>query len=260
MKAQFSQKMSGERKAVIQAVGTILGAEVKYTGAPSFAYEADAWSINRNGYLASPVIDMDNRGPTFYAELMDRLSQQGFAAEDQLLVAVYPDAYNPSQLGNIQAILAGKATLLQHALGSNTAPVAALVDVHVARDILVQHDLDGGFVISYSSPSLTADGITALLQLSVLVCAQAAILKQVRTKDNSVENEKYAMRCFLLRIGMIGAGYATARKELLRRLSGDSSFKSGPRPAETPAEGVTAAAAEEGAKAQESGQHGLELT
>lgn len=53
----------------------------------------------------------------------------------------------------------------------------------------------------------------------------------MRLKNTEVTNEKYAMRCFLLRIGMIGSEYAVARKELLARLPGDASLKSGARPA-----------------------------
>jgi len=44
-----------------------------------------------------------------------------------------------------------------------------------------------------------------------------------------VENEKYAFRCFLLRLGFIGAEYKIERKILLRNLTGSSAFKSGRR-------------------------------
>lgn len=55
MKTQFSQKMSGERKAVMEAIAAMLGAQVNYTRAPRFAYEAGGWSIDRGhfgGYCA----------------------------------------------------------------------------------------------------------------------------------------------------------------------------------------------------------------
>ena len=44
-----------------------------------------------------------------------------------------------------------------------------------------------------------------------------------------MDNEKYAFRCFLLRLGFIGAEYKAARKVLLRNLTGSSAFKSGKR-------------------------------
>ena len=50
----------------------------------------------------------------------------------------------------------------------------------------------------------------------------------ISNKDHrSTDNEKYAFRCFLLRLGFIGAEYKTARKILLKNLSGSSAFKNG---------------------------------
>ena len=42
-----------------------------------------------------------------------------------------------------------------------------------------------------------------------------------------MDNEKYAFRCFLLRLGFIGDEHKTSRKILLRNLSGSSAFKAG---------------------------------
>lgn len=234
MKAQFSQKMAGERKAVMQAIATLLGSQVNYTKAPKFAYETSGWSIDRNSYLISPVIDMEGGGPAFHADLMDKLGHQSLTAEQSLQVAVYPDVYDPAHLGNIQALLAGKATLLKHAFGNDTAPIAGLVSKEVTGDILAEYGLDGGFAFSSFPPATSGAVVLAALQLSVRVYAQAASQKQVRTKNVPVDNEKYAMRCFLLRIGMMGSDYAITRRELLHRLPGDSSFKNGSRPNETP--------------------------
>ena len=44
-----------------------------------------------------------------------------------------------------------------------------------------------------------------------------------------MDNEKYAFRCFLLRLGFIGNEYKSQRKILLRNLTGSSAFKSGSR-------------------------------
>ena len=224
MKAQFSQKISEERKAVMQAVAQVTAAEVTYLGAPSFAYEAGHWHIDRAGVLTSPVFGMDSDGLAFSAEVMGALAEQGFAAEGPLTVTVFPGEYDAAHLQNIRAILSSKATLLRHALGIQEAPDAALAE----GEVLIKLDLGGGFVFPFYPAGATPAGILAALQFSGRVCMQAASQARVRTKDTPVENEKYAMRCFLLRIGMIGGEYATTRKELLRRLSGNSSFKMAP--------------------------------
>ena len=50
--------------------------------------------------------------------------------------------------------------------------------------------------------------------------------KRVSSKPTETDNDKYAFRCFLLRLGFIGKEYTTARKILLRNLTGNSTFRS----------------------------------
>ena len=49
--------------------------------------------------------------------------------------------------------------------------------------------------------------------------------KRISPHRKDVENEKYAFRCFLLRLGFIGEQFKDDRKELLKYLSGNSAFK-----------------------------------
>ena len=49
----------------------------------------------------------------------------------------------------------------------------------------------------------------------------------ITAKPKENENEKYAFRCFLLRLGFIGDEYKTDRKVLLANLDGSSAFKAG---------------------------------
>ena len=49
--------------------------------------------------------------------------------------------------------------------------------------------------------------------------------KRVQAKEKEVDNEKYAFRCFLLRLGFIGSEFKEDRKILLKNLEGSSAFK-----------------------------------
>ena len=65
---------------------------------------------------------------------------------------------------------------------------------------------------------------------SKFVCALAKLAreqKRVNPKEKEVENEKYAFRCFLLRLGFIGKEYKEVRKTLLKNFTGSSAFKGG---------------------------------
>ena len=61
------------------------------------------------------------------------------------------------------------------------------------------------------------------------LCEMARNAKRVTAKVHPNDNAKYAMRCFLLRLGFIGEEYKETRKILLRNLAGSSAFRSGQR-------------------------------
>jgi magnesium-transporting ATPase (P-type) len=51
--------------------------------------------------------------------------------------------------------------------------------------------------------------------------------KRVVATPTKIDNDKYAFRCFLLRLGFIGDEYKIARNVLLRYLTGNSAFRYG---------------------------------
>jgi hypothetical protein len=53
------------------------------------------------------------------------------------------------------------------------------------------------------------------------LCATSKEQKRVTAVERAVDNEKYAFRCFLLKLGFIGDEHKEARKVLLTRLAGD---------------------------------------
>lgn len=73
------------------------------------------------------------------------------------------------------------------------------------------------------------DEAQAYTHFIAAICKMAKDAKRVTAKETAVDNEKYAFRCFLLRLGFIGAEYKIDRKILLKNLTGSSAFKSGQR-------------------------------
>ena len=51
--------------------------------------------------------------------------------------------------------------------------------------------------------------------------------KSVKAKEREIESEKYAMRCFLLRLGFIRDEFKLDRKILMQNLTGSSAFRKG---------------------------------
>ena len=67
--------------------------------------------------------------------------------------------------------------------------------------------------------------LTAFAQLGVLMNQQAISQKRIQAKDVNDENEKYALRTWLLRLGMNGPDFKETRKILMERLSGHAAFR-----------------------------------
>lgn len=72
---------------------------------------------------------------------------------------------------------------------------------------------------------LHAGQLKAYIQLCLLLSQMAKEVKFASPKEQQKENPKYAMRTWLLRLGMIGEEFATAREVLTKRLDGDAAFR-----------------------------------
>jgi len=72
-----------------------------------------------------------------------------------------------------------------------------------------------------------ADTAKAYTDFIAALCRMSKEQKRINATEKDVINEKYAFRCFLLRLGFIGAEYKADRKVLLKNLEGSSAFKSG---------------------------------
>lgn len=74
---------------------------------------------------------------------------------------------------------------------------------------------------------LHAGRLKAYIQLALAINQQAKTVKTASPKALTTDNPKYAMRCWLLRLGFIGDEFATAREHLTKKLPGDVAFRNG---------------------------------
>lgn len=239
MNFHYDYNLSGTaRKPLVAAVSRILGQAAVYQGAPSFAYAIGGCTVDRNGVLSLP----GDTAPDAIEKLIGALREQGFMAENATEETVSgsntcgesPDEetanakivnaftieipgtrFTPEALENLRKIIASKETLLRQALGADSLPVIETEGM-IAFPWFTLHGLDG-----------EAD---AYSQLIAAMCKMAKEQKRVTATGKPVENIKFAMRLFLVRLGFIGDEYKTARKILLRNLTGNSSWKAGYKP------------------------------
>ena len=81
--------------------------------------------------------------------------------------------------------------------------------------------------VSFSWFPFTAepDEVNAYTTFVTKLCDMARKQKRVVSVVAETDNDKYAFRCFLLRLGFIGDEYKIARKVLLKNLTGNSAFR-----------------------------------
>ena len=67
--------------------------------------------------------------------------------------------------------------------------------------------------------------LKAFIQLCLGMCELAHMTKYTSAKPQQQDNEKYALRCWLLRLGFIGEEFKTAREILLKNMMGNSAWR-----------------------------------
>lgn len=217
-----------ERKRLADYIAGFLGCEKKYLGVPSCAYQAGYIEVSRNG-----AITFDDRADSEEIEtLLEELENEGFHAEPAAGENAAADTINKDgdtaqdanvgltvripldkvAVGNLTRLLEVKGSLIKNALGIAYLPIT------IEEDAVA-------FPWFEELPS--ADEVSAYTHLISALCEMSKNQKRITATEKEVDNEKYAFRCFLLRLGFIGAEFKTERKILLRNLSGSSAFKSG---------------------------------
>ena len=67
--------------------------------------------------------------------------------------------------------------------------------------------------------------LKAMIQFSIAVCELAHEIRYASPKPQQTDNEKYALRCWMLRLGFIGDEFKTAREFFLSKLDGNSAWR-----------------------------------
>jgi len=131
--------------------------------------------------------------------------------EDIGLVVEMPrSSFTDTALENLKRLVESKGTLIKKALGAET------LELEITDDKV-------GF--PWFEDGTDPDAVKAYTHFVATLCEMARVQKRVTAKEKETDNDKYAFRCFLLRLGFIGAEYKEERKILLRNLTGSSAFK-----------------------------------
>ena len=238
-----------ERKQATSVIADTIGEQAKYAGAPSFNYNVGGWTIDKQGIVTTPQTGFQDEHVTLRM-VLDALNIAGAKVEGDLSVTLPMDGHNGNTLRNLVNLIWSKQTLIQKALARyepilpasfvkaiNAVPIDSLEDfVSVVNnaiesgEITGHSDLDIDLVdksisFSFFNASLDAEEVHAFGILCFQLNEQAKKQKFSSTKQKEATNDRYAFRCFLLKLGIIGAEYKATRKILLSKLEGNAAFR-----------------------------------
>lgn len=236
-----------ERKELVKDISEILGEKAEYMRLPTCAYRIGDYTIAKDGTLTwgSDVTDAENllqaltargwdyaividtpapeelqmRCPSTDDEMPEPevKAEPDVPAEESTDTNIYdfcieiPEETLPDTArANLDRIIESKGNLLRKVLGTDT---------------LYYEVTDGKVRFPWFHISGSPEEVTAYTQLITALVEVATNSKRITAKERIVENEKYAFRCFLLRLGFIGDEYKTSRKILLKNLEGNSAFR-----------------------------------
>ena len=207
-----------ERKKLVEAVADFAQTDAVYTGAPGFAYRIGSMTVDKDGVLTIP--NAEDAGFEI-SGLLDALTYKGFVAaiiiddeKDELEEPVGLTVEIPLEnvnAGLLTKLLDAKGSLIKKALG--------------VSDLRIEIKEDRVAFPWFSE--IEPDKAKACAAFIAKLCEFSKNAKRVTATEKDVDNEKYAFRCFLLRLGFIGAEYKAERKILLSNLSGSSAFRNG---------------------------------
>ena len=209
---------SKQRPKLAREIGNILGTAPHYERVPSCAYDIAGYRLDKEGVLhisegveeetvEDLILKLRERGFQDDAEVTEEVPVQ----QEKLTIAIPKESPMDTALENLQKITANKQTLFQRAFRTDNTEIEIT---------------EGKINFTWFPYTTDSDEIAAYTQFISRLCDMARDAKRVSSKPTETDNDKYAFRCFLLRLGFIGKEYKIARNILLRNLTGNSAFRS----------------------------------
>jgi len=202
-----------QRPKLAEEIATALHTVPCYQKAPSLAYKIGDCTLEKDGTLRIP----DSVDRETVSSLLEHLKEKGFMVEaeqteDRLTVSMPKELFTPGTLENLAKLVENKGGLMARAFQVDEIRLTVMEDA-----------------VSFPWFPFTAnpDETAAYTEFVEKLCGMARRMKRVSGKPTETDNDKYAFRCFLLRLGFIGDEYKAARKILLKNLTGNSAFRHG---------------------------------
>lgn len=200
-----------DRKELVQNISEIIGQTARYLYMPSCAYSiGDFYTVTREGDLDIS----DDADEKEIQHLLEELDSRGYSrstdeSANKLTVQMPLDSLSERTLNRVRRIIENKGELFKSAFQTDSLEIQTTEKTIDFPWFTVEQNGDADAYCTFIST----------------LCEFAKNRNRINYKPDTSDNEKYAFRCFLIRIGMVGTEYKAARKVLLRNLTGSSAFR-----------------------------------
>ena len=207
---ELKYEMQGaERKKLVQEIEEFTNQKAKYLGMPSMAYEVGGFRVSKEGTVTADSYENLVKLEKELAEKTGILRKAEEASLATSIIVSFPK--EKVNMAKLEKIFHNKGSLIKKALGISTLKIeedAEKVKFPWFQEIDEMH-------------------LTTYTKFIAALCTMSMEYKRINDSVKEVSNEKYAFRCFLLRLGFIGEEFKVDRKLLLEKLSGSSAFRDG---------------------------------
>lgn len=248
-------KNTEDRKTIAMRIAELTGEKLKYT-MPACSFVGQGFTVTRDGNLEADETADSAVLETLVAEgLVLAPEAEEAATEPQkpateavsLTVSVPADRHTGNSLRCLVNLVFTRASLLNKALGTSFRvdegltkaledDSAALTTEAFRKAVAAYEDEHGKAIdgltitpetVTFSTLPETDDAarIRTFTVLCGLMNKQALEAKRIMAKAVNEENEKYALRIWLTRLGMNGPEFKEERKILMANLTGHCAFR-----------------------------------
>ncbi|MGN8818982.1 virulence protein [Oribacterium sp. HCP28S3_H8] len=239
MKANYN--LTGtKRKELVHAIEEITGEKADYMRMPTCAYEIGDITVDKDGGVSCSDEEKMQM-------VMKALNEKGFTAEEDAETKQPEQAettdqeaateQEPTTEEEKETAEDEQEPALTISLPLASANVGILRNLISAKESLIKKALgitdtrinitDEKIEFPWFDWELTPEETNAYMLFLTQLCKLSKELKHASSKPVETDNEKYAFRTWLLRMGFIGPDFKKARKILLKNLSGSSAFRNG---------------------------------
>lgn len=241
-----------DRKEIVKSLSEHFESQARYLGAPSFAYEVETigeiYKIDRHGIITTQDgTEVSLKDIINGQQIEDAIERENETKSiDNLELSIPMDGHSGVTLKNIVNMLSSKQHLIMKSMGIEgnlmdetfagdlgLKTTETLDEFKTAAEELgterckgITFDFEKN-IYTYNIPSdkLAYEKISAFAVLAARINEFAKEQKRTSYKVAQDDNPKFALRTWLIRLGMKGKGYKATRRALLENLGGNSAFR-----------------------------------